>query len=61
MPRSDLQTMVETLHVTTVRSLFRNWQAGTGQARRDPFQSSRGTRELDDHSILGPPRRKEVG
>lgn len=25
------------------------------KARRDPFQSSRGTRELDDHSILGIP------
>ncbi|KYN37213.1 hypothetical protein ALC56_09004 [Trachymyrmex septentrionalis] len=39
-------------YITTVRSLFRNWQAGTGQARRDPFQSSRGTRDFDAHSIL---------
>lgn len=54
--------MVETLHVTTVRSLFRNWQAGAGQARHDPFQSSRGTREHDGHSILGSlRRRKEAG
>lgn len=52
MPRLVLRTMVETLHITTVRSLFRNWQAGTGQARRDPFQSSRETRDLDAHSIL---------
>lgn len=42
--------MVETLHVTTVRSLFRNWQAGTGQAGRwTPFEV---LEELDDHSIL---------
>lgn len=36
--RSDLRTMVETLHVTTVRSLFRNWQAAIGKARQYPRQ-----------------------
>lgn len=35
-PRSVLRTMVETLHVTTVRSLFRNWQAAIGKARQHP-------------------------
>ena len=41
MPRSDLRTMVETLHVTTVRSLSRDRRGGIGKAGRIPTKKAR--------------------
>ena len=38
-PRSDLRTMAETLHVTTVRSLSRDRRGGIGKACRIPRKS----------------------
>lgn len=40
-PRSDLRTMAETLHVTTVRSLSRDRRGGIGKACRIPTKKHR--------------------